>query len=57
MAKDEAGYFIHDWQDLDDQVRQMIDRDPAYQEIKAARKARSLQSGNDPQVSERNGIE
>lgn len=57
MAEDQAGYFIRDWQELGDQVRQMIDRDPAYQAIKATRKARSLQSRSDQQVSERSGIE
>lgn len=41
MAKDQAGYFIRDWQELRDQVRQMIARDPRYQAIKANRAARS----------------
>jgi hypothetical protein len=40
MAKDQAGYFIHDWQELRDQVRQMIAQDPRYQAIKANRVAR-----------------
>jgi len=35
MAEDQAGYFIHDWQELSDQVRQMILRDVRYQAIKA----------------------
>ena len=30
MASYDAGYFIHHWQDISDQVRQMIARDPAY---------------------------
>ncbi len=34
MVKDEAGYFIHDWQELSDQVRQMIAQDPRYKKIK-----------------------
>jgi chaperonin GroES len=34
MGKDEAGYFIHDWQELSDQVRQMIVQDPRYKRIK-----------------------
>ena len=34
MGKDEAGYFIHDWQELSDQVRQMIVQDPRYKKIK-----------------------
>lgn len=40
MAKDQAGYFIHDWQELRDQVRQMIFQDSRYQAIKANRVAR-----------------
>lgn len=30
MAHQEAGYFIHDWQELRDQVRQMIMKDDRY---------------------------
>ena len=37
MANSEAGYFILHWQELSDQVRLMIARDPRYQEIKAKR--------------------
>jgi dipeptidyl aminopeptidase/acylaminoacyl peptidase len=40
MANDRAGYFIRDWQELNDQVRQMIGKDPGYREIKEARAAR-----------------
>jgi hypothetical protein len=40
MAQYEAGYFIHDWQELKDQVRQMIGKDPRYQAIKVNREAR-----------------
>ena len=39
MARSEAGYFIHDWQELGDQVRQMIFHDPRFQEIRQARAA------------------
>ncbi len=35
MSRTEAGYFIHDWQEIGDQVRQMIGKDPRYQAIKA----------------------
>lgn len=35
-----AGYFIKFWQEITDQVRQMISHDPRYQEIKARREAR-----------------
>lgn len=37
MARREAGYFIHDWQELHDQVRQMIAADPRYQAVKMRR--------------------
>lgn len=40
MAQDQAGYFIRDWQELRDQVRQMITRDSRYQAIRANRAAR-----------------
>ena len=35
MGNDQAGYFIHDWQELRDQVRQMIAQDARYKMIKA----------------------
>ena len=35
MEHQEAGYFIHDWQELRDQVRQMIMNDDRYKAIKA----------------------
>src|ERR1051326_5867958 len=34
MEHREAGYFIHDWQELRDQVRQMIMKDARYKTIK-----------------------
>jgi hypothetical protein len=37
MAHQEAGYFIHDWQELRDQVRQMIMKDGRYKAIKAGK--------------------
>lgn len=40
MAKDQAGYFIREWQELKDQVRQMIVQDSRYPAIKARRSAR-----------------
>ncbi len=39
MTQDEAGYFIRDWQELRDQVRQMIGQDSRYQAIKARKAA------------------
>jgi hypothetical protein len=41
MAKDQAGYFIRDWQELKDQVRQMIAQDSRYQAVRATRKTRA----------------
>jgi hypothetical protein len=35
LARQDAGYFIHDWQELRDQVRQMIMKDDRYKAIKA----------------------
>ena len=40
MRNEAAGYFIHDWQDINDQVRQMIFSDPRYQVIKSGRSRR-----------------
>ena len=40
IAKDQAGYFIHDWQELKDQVRRMIAQDSRYQAIKVQKAAR-----------------
>lgn len=39
MGNHRAGYFIHDWQEISDQVRQMIFVDPRYQSIKSNRAA------------------
>ena len=35
MGNEQAGYFIQDWQELRDQVRQLIIGDPRYKAIKA----------------------
>ena len=35
MANGKAGYFIHDWQELRDQVRKMILNDARYKTMKA----------------------
>jgi len=40
VAKDQARHFIREWQELNDQVRQMISQNPRYQAIKANRGAR-----------------
>jgi hypothetical protein len=37
MSNKRAGYFIHDWQEISDQVRQMIFQDARYQAIKSNR--------------------
>ncbi|HYP07239.1 MAG TPA: hypothetical protein VER03_13485 [Bryobacteraceae bacterium] len=35
MSRTDAGYFIRDWQDISDQVRQMLGRDPRLHALKA----------------------
>ena len=45
LSRDRAGYFIHDWQEISDQVRQMIGQDPRYQLIKAEKTAGTSFSG------------
>jgi hypothetical protein len=37
LATENAGCFIRDWYEIDDQVRQMIGRDARYQTIKAGK--------------------
>jgi hypothetical protein len=49
MGNEQAGYFIHDWQELRDQVRRMIVGDARYKAIKADQVPRSR-----PQWQERN---
>ena len=41
LSNESAGYFIRDWQDLSDQVRQLISEDSRYQAIKSNRAAAS----------------
>jgi hypothetical protein len=43
MGREQAGYFIRDWQEISDQVRQMIFRDERYQAIKSNRSERPQQ--------------
>lgn len=40
VSRDQAGYFIQHWQEIGDQVRQMIFHDPRYQAIRGNRAAR-----------------
>jgi hypothetical protein len=47
MANSLAGYFIHDWQELGDQVRQLVVKDPVYEAIKAKREERKRKSKTD----------
>ena len=37
MANPKAGYFIHDWQELHDQVRRMLVNDERYAALKSGR--------------------
>ena len=39
LANDKAGYFIVEWHEMKDQVRQLIARDPRYRAIKASKTA------------------
>ena len=41
MSREQAGYFIHDWQEISDQVRRMIFQDARYQAIKNKRPGRT----------------
>ncbi len=40
LSQNHAGYFIRDWQEISDQVRQMVGNDARYQKIKGERPAR-----------------
>lgn len=40
MSHEQAGYFIHDWQEIGDQVRQLIFHDVRYQVIRSNRAVR-----------------
>jgi uncharacterized protein YndB with AHSA1/START domain len=40
LANQQAGYFIREWQELSDQVRQMIAKDPRYLAIRDQRATR-----------------
>ena len=42
MGNKQAGYFIQDWQELQDQVRQLIIGDPRYKAIKANQTVRFM---------------
>lgn len=48
MSNERAGYFIRDWQEITDQVRQLIFHDPRYQAIKSSRTARRRISATGP---------
>lgn len=37
LDREQAGYFIKQWQEMGDQVRLLIFRDPRYEEIKRRR--------------------
>ena len=39
MSKQQAGYFIHDWQEIGDPGAAVIFRDARYQAIKSNREA------------------
>lgn len=39
LAREEAGYYIREWQELGDQVRRMIGQDARFRELAAKRRA------------------
>lgn len=45
LSREQAGYFIRNWQEISDQVRQMIGQDSRYQAIKAEKAASNSFSG------------
>jgi hypothetical protein len=45
MARNEAGYFIKEWQELGDQVRKLVFRDPGFAAIQERREARKSVEG------------
>jgi hypothetical protein len=44
MANNRAGYFIRDWQELTDQVRQIVCQDPRYKAIRAGKLSISVRT-------------
>ena len=40
LAREQAGYFIKEWQEIGGQVRGMIGRDARFQALQAERRAR-----------------
>ena len=44
MGRGEAGYFIHDWQQIGDQVKLLIRQDSRYQAIKSRKAPRHDQA-------------
>jgi hypothetical protein len=53
MGNDRAGYFIRNWQELNDQVRKLIFEDSRYQTIKAGRAARKEPDERVEQIEQR----
>jgi hypothetical protein len=45
LSREQAGYFIRDWLEISDQVRQMIGQDSRYRAIKAEKAANNSSSG------------
>ncbi len=44
MRREEAGYFVHDWQEITDQVRQMIFHDSRYPAIRKRQTERRMKA-------------
>jgi hypothetical protein len=48
MANDRAGYFIVEWQEMRDQVRQLLGKDPRYEVIKSRKGSTLLKENSTP---------
>lgn len=42
LSREEAGYFIRDWQDISDQVRKMVAQDSRYQAIRPSKRPTTI---------------
>ena len=45
LSQEQSGYFIRDWQEISDQVRQMIGKDSRYQAIKLRKQRQQFSGG------------
>ena len=52
MSRTQAGYFIHDWQEPGNQVRELIIKDPRHDVIKTSQAARKQAAKRSPSNSD-----